>query len=141
MLSRLGPAAAMAAVVIVLLLVVAVVVVVLRARQDPGARALHHAQQLVADDDNFVTATESGVTFTKVSSALEDAADDCHPANTARCANLYASAGYARVSAVGVLRCTRPGVFDARHAMRTLLDRLDADRTGKVAIPAVVSCR
>jgi hypothetical protein len=118
------------------LIALGLVVTVARLRDgDP----LDRARDLVADDGNFATAIESGVTFTKVSTALEDAADDCEPATEARCENLYAAAGFARVSAVGVLRCTRPGVFDARQAMRTLLDDLDDAATAR--IPAVVSCR
>ena len=124
----------------VALLAVAVAVAVLRAGQDPGGRALGHARDLVADDANFATAIESGVTFTKVSTELEHAADDCEPSSALRCENLYAAAGYARVSAVGVLRCTRPGVFDARQAMGALLRDLDDDARA-TTIPAVVSCR
>jgi hypothetical protein len=118
----------------------AVAMTALRGGRDPGARALGHARDLVADDANFATAIESGVTFTKVSTDLEQAADDCKPSNGPRCENLYAAAGYARVSAVGILRCTRPGVFDARQSMRGLLRDLDDD-AGEATIPAVVNCR
>ena len=40
----------------------------------------------------------------------------------------------------GVLRCTRPGVYDARTAMNTLLADLEDD-AASASIPAVVSCR
>jgi hypothetical protein len=110
------------------------------ASRPDASSPIDRAQALVAADDNFATATESGVTFTKVSRALEDAGDDCREDRDghAECDSFYAASGYARVSAVAVLRCTRPGVFDARASMRQLLDQLDAG--GTVRIPAVTTC-
>ena len=140
----IGNARRLVTVAAVALLAGAVGFALLRSTEDPGDRALRHAHALVADDDNFVTAIETGVTFTKVSTDLERAADDCKPERAPRCENLDAAAGYARVSAVGVLRCTRPGVFDARRAMRGLLVELQhggEDDTREADIPSVVSCR
>jgi hypothetical protein len=128
----------------VALLLVSVLAVAVLQRRGPGDASdrLRDAIGLVADDDNFATATESGVTFTKVSTALEGAADRCRPADdgTARCDALYASAGFARVSAVAILRCTRPGVYDAREQMRTYLEALAKDDRAAPAVPPVITC-
>ena len=125
----------------VVLLTVGLTVALVRTAAGPDADhdGLARADALVRDDDNFATATESGVTFTKVSTTLEQEADDCRPATAPRCETLFAAAGYARVSAVAVLRCTRPGVFDARTSLRTLLH--DLEREPAPDIPVVVTCR
>jgi hypothetical protein len=99
---------------------------------------LAHARQLAADEGGFDTATSAGVTLTRISRDLEAAADDCASsdgARAARCSSLYAGAGYARVSAAGVLRCTRPGVFDARAELRRYLDALVAGRDPQPPAP------
>ena len=127
---------------VVLLIVAVAVAVVLRDGSSNGDRRLHDAIRLMDDDDNFATATESGVTFTKVSTDLEAEGDRCKPRTdgTARCDALYAAAGFARVSAVAVLRCTRPGVYDARRAMRTYLEALAKDDRASPAVPSVTTC-
>ena len=133
------------AVAAVLLVVAAVVLV--RARPSPSP--VDEARRLVRADDNFATATEAGVTFTRVSSRLQSAAEDCRRSVSStddttreeRCDGLFSGAAYARVSAVAILRCTRPGVFEARTSMRTYLDALAAAEDAVPPLPPVVRCR
>lgn len=124
-----------AALAVVTLLVLGVVTAT-RARQadDP----LTTARRLAGDDRQFETATATGVAFTRISSALEAAAESC--GTGARCDALYAGAGWARVSAVGVLRCTRPGIFDARARLRRYVARLESDAPPPTP-PPPVTCR
>lgn len=130
----------------VLVVVVAVVVVVARSS---SSTPVDDARELVRADDNFATATEAGVTFTRVSSRLQSAAEQCRRSSPppdeatrqARCDGLFSGAAYARVSAVAILRCTRPGVFEARASMRTYLDALAASEAAAPALPPVVRCR
>lgn len=123
-------------------LVTAAVVVVLVQRGDDASASLDHARRLVADDANFATATDAGVTFTRISRHLQNEAEACRSSNAGgvRCDALFSGSAYARVSAVAVLRCTRPGVFDARTSMRSYLDALSASDDADPALPAIVRC-
>lgn len=128
--------------------IVLVAVVTLAAVRSSAPTPLEEARRLVRSDANFATATETGVTFTKVSRRLEAAAESCRSGATAsdvtrrtRCDALFSGAAYARVSAVAVLRCTRPGVFEARASMATYLDEVAASDDAAPALPPIVRCR
>lgn len=116
------------------------VIGVLAARTVGDNDPLRVAQALAADDDGFGSATQSGVTLTKVSERLESAGERClASAKPGNCDALFAGAGYSRVSAVGILTCTAPGIYDARVALRAYLERL-ADGDTAVDTPDVVRC-
>ena len=134
--------------VLVAMAVAVLGVVVLVATRSSGPSALDEARRLVRSDANFATATETGVTFTRVSRHLQSAAESCRSSSSstdlagrARCDGLFSGAGYARVSAVAVLRCTRPGVFEARASMRSYLDALAASDDAMPDLPPVIRCR
>jgi hypothetical protein len=101
---------------------------------------IERARKLVADDRGFVTARESGLTLIAVARLLRDSAESCRrrTPTSSTCADLFAGTAYAQVSAVRVLRCTRPGVFDTRKRMREYLDGLHAGTQPRV--PDVVVC-
>ena len=128
--------------------VVTLVLLGFAAARSSESSPVDDARHLVRSDRNFATATETGVTFTKVSRHLESAAETCRSATRstdlerqARCDGLFSGAAYARVSAVAVLRCTRPGVFEARASMRAYLDELAASEEAAPALPPIVRCR
>jgi hypothetical protein len=107
---------------------------------------LDEARRLAGEDANFATATEAGVTFTRISRRLQEGAESCREdasddRERERCDVLFTASAYARVSAVAVLRCTRPGVFDARASMRGYLDALAASDDADPALPATIRCR
>lgn len=127
------------AVAVAVLLAVAVIAAIPRMR---GGDPIAQARTLANDDDAFATATSAGVTFAKVSRMLERAGDSCSDEDSAqasRCAALFAGAGYARVSAVGVLRCTLPARYDARRGLVAYLDAVAGDEAAHEP-PPVVSC-
>lgn len=127
------------------LLVVAVailVVAVLAAAFVVGDRPspIAEAQEMVAEDENFVTATSTGLTFVRVSRLLRDAAESCaddegldHP----RCESLFSASAYSQITAVQVLPCTRPGVFTARQHLREYLAALREGKTPDPPPPTV----
>lgn len=94
--------------------------------------ALSQARDLLNDDDNFVTATETGITFVRVSRFVRDEAERCAADDGLtddRCEALFSASAYAQIDAVQVLECTRPGVFTARETMQTYLAQLAQRRT------------
>ena len=132
-----------AAAVVGALLVLGLVAVAVHVARAGGSSPLAHARRLAADEGRFSTALDAGRTFALVSQDLQRAGDECtgHPSSpAARCAALYAGAGYARVSAAGILRCTRPDVFTARATLRRELDVLAGSATAAPSPPPVVSC-
>ncbi len=104
-------------------------------RDDP----LQDARALVADDEGFGSATRSGVTLTRISERLEAAGERCLAEDGGNCDALFAGAGYSRVSAVGILRCTAPAIFEARAALRNYLERL-SDGDPALNTPDAVRC-
>jgi hypothetical protein len=106
-------------------------------RDDP----LGEARSMAADDGGFESATRAGVTLTKISERLESAGDRCLTSRTRKqsCDAFFAAAGYSRVSAVGILSCTAPGIFDARATLRDYLERLAGGFRG-LDTPPVVRC-
>lgn len=123
---------------VVVVAVVAAAVVVAR----PAPDGLAKSKALVADDARFVTAQGSGLTFVKVATLLRAEAESCakrRAQGSPRCAALFSASAYAQVSAVLVLDCTRPGVFDARQSMRRYLDALSRDPPPP-DVPTPVKC-
>ncbi|HUP85460.1 MAG TPA: hypothetical protein VM143_07315 [Acidimicrobiales bacterium] len=101
---------------------------------------------MARDDANFATATDAGVTFTRISRRLQHEAEACRAdasddRQRGHCDALFSASAYARVSAVAVLRCTRPGVFDARTSLRGYLEGLAASDGADPALPPTVRCR
>jgi hypothetical protein len=133
------------AVLVAVLVVVGVAAVIIHAPDDAAKGPLDEARHLVADDGNFATATDTGLTFTRISTVLQSAGEQCRKDGGpgATCDARFAGAAYARVSAASVLTCTRPGVFEARAAMRTFLDELATTKAADTPPdpPAITRCR
>lgn len=92
---------------------------------------LDEAKALVEDDVNFETAFSTGQTFLDIGKVLKRAGEACEDdkgPNHPDCDVMFTANAYATISAVDVLRCTRPGVFDARETMRTYLAELAANK-------------
>ena len=118
----------------VVLLVLIAGVAGLSMRSEPTGLAL--ARRILDDDGSFATPIDAGVALTRISVALQDAGEGCSgrgnpPASAVRsadgCSHLFSAAAYSRVAAVQVLPCTRRGVAAARSALRSYLERLEAD--------------
>ena len=101
---------------------------------------VERAQKVVASDARFATAHESGFALLKVAQLLRQQAESCrgHDPTSQDCADLFAGTAYAQVSAVSVLQCTRPDVFDTRERMRTYLAQLR--KGAHPQVPQVVTC-
>ena len=97
---------------------------------------LDRARALVEDNGTFSTAVESGDTFAHVGELLRDAADECET----RCAGVREASAYAQVLAADVLRCTQPGIHDARAAVLALLAAVKAAPTIVGNTPALPDC-
>ena len=106
-----------------------------------GPSPFDKALEMLESEDGFATATDAGTTLVRVSSLLQDAGEDCagdSGDDDPECVELFVAAGYARVNAVSVLTCTKPGIFEARQSMRTYL--LDLDEEGEAKQPPMVNC-
>ncbi len=104
-------------------------VVVMRATASTAPLAA--ARRGLESDADFTRASDAGAALTRVSEHLERAAHGCDHTPT-RCADLFTAAAFARVGAVGVLRCGRPEIFEFRSGMRSYLAALD---DGEAASP------
>ena len=100
---------------------------------------LAEARAVVRDDARFATATDAGAAFTRVSSLLQSAGEEClDEGRPPSCDHLFVAAGYSRVSAVSLLTCTRRGIAQARAA---LLEHLEAiERRPAAPLPATPRC-
>ena len=100
------------------------------------------ALAVVGEDAAFDTAEAAGNAFVRVGVALREQAEDCArdggPAPR-KCDPYFAGSAQAQVMAVQVLRCTRPGVFEARSSMRTYLEAL-RDDAGQARLPLLPDC-
>ena len=120
------------------LAVAAIAAAVTLVLSDDGS-PVEQALELVNDDSRFGTATESGVTFGRVSRVLKDAGDGCGDEDAPRCAMYFSAAAWAQIAAVQVLGCTRPGIALARRALRAhLQDMADGDPPDR--LPTVPHC-
>lgn len=138
-----GPAAApirlrrlLVAAVAVLVAAALAAAILVGDRPSPIARA----QEMVAEDRNFATATSTGVTFIRIATLLREAAESCADddgLDDPRCEALFSASAYAQITAVQVLPCTRPGVFTAREHLRGYLTALRAGKTPDPPPPTV----
>jgi hypothetical protein len=113
------------------LVAVAIGAAVLADREEPSFVA--QARNLTDDDAGFGSARESAGTLSRVSDLLAAQAERCEarrdaddPSAAASCRPYFAAAAYARIASVGVRRCSRPELFDARQAMDRYLATLEA---------------
>lgn len=109
-----------------------------------GESPIDEARGWVDDDDAWATAVQSGETLAEIAGVLRaDAASagcaDDAPELSTTCAARYRVAAWAEVSAVAVLRCTRPGVFAVRGDARAALDAVAAG-AGPTEPPPLVDC-
>ena len=131
---RRGARVVIAAFVVAALAVGAVVALGVFRREDHLARA----QAVARDDEQFVTATEAGAAFTRISSLVQAAGELCLDEGPGSCDHLFVAAAYSRVSAVSLLGCTRRGIAEARVA---LLEHLEAiDERPDTPLPATPHC-
>lgn len=88
-----------------------------------------------------MTALRAGETTAEVSDVLLAVADveGCGRTGSRRCRSLLETAAWTRVSAVRVLRCTRPGVFALRNDLRLAIDAL-LEGDGLDQPPPLPSC-
>jgi hypothetical protein len=98
---------------------------------DGSPSRVDEARAVVDDDDHFATAEAAANALLQISSLLGAEAEECSSddAGGSRrdCRAYFAGAGHARTGSIGLLRCARPEVFDAREAMRSYLETLDDD--------------
>ena len=100
------------------------------------------AVRLVADDAGWSGAEVSANTMLAISTALRRDAESCAKetsAADARCRPLFAGSAHSHAGAIGLLRCTRVDLFDAREAMRTYVAALRDDITS-ARLPALPYC-
>src|SRR5439155_6600678 len=100
------------------------------------------ARSLVRQDSRFDNGPKSGKSFAEASRMRMADADRCrrryHDADS-RCAGRSAAAAYTSVTAFVLVRCTQPGIFDARHALLVELDGIaSVDRVRGAAPPPAV---
>jgi len=109
-------------------------------RDDPTG--IDAAVELARDSDAWATADGSAKTMLAIGVALRRDAEDCakaRSADDADCRPLFAGSAHAQTGAVGVLRCTRVELFDAREAMITYLGALE-DAPSSARLPALPYC-
>jgi hypothetical protein len=100
------------------------------------------ARDLVRDVDRWATAEESANTMVAITIALRREAEACatkHSAQAAECRPLFAGSAHAQGGSIGLLRCSRVEVFDARDAMDTYLRALQDD-AAKARLPVLPYC-
>lgn len=101
---------------------------------------VEQAVEVLTDLERFRTATSSGVAFARVASLMKTAGEECVADQGAppRCDGFFTASATAQVTAATVLRCTRPGVFDARRNMIAYLQALEEG--GDPQPPALPKC-
>ena len=114
-----------------------VIVVVVAVIGDDDAGVVQRALSQLDDDARFDTAYEAGDTFASIGGRLQEEGEsrDSLP--------LLSASAYAQVLAVRVLSCTAPGRFEARAALRELLEAVaDLEPDDPVpSPPSPPSCR
>ena len=114
------------------------------------------ARRLVRSDGQFSSSSRGATTFARVGDLLLADAKRCQrrhpgparpgqPAGDVRCVARFQAAAGANVSAVALLDCTQPGVFEARRRMLAELDAINAvdrapSRSRLPQVPAVPKC-
>lgn len=106
------------------------------------------ARHDLASDSRFYNGPAAGAVFASASASLLRDGKACERhwgAADGRCRSRLAGAAWAQVSAVALLRCTQPGVFQARHDLQVYLGAVTAldDMRGRGPVPPlspVVAC-
>ena len=111
-------------------LVVVATIVVVAALRPADPAPLDEAIGIVGDDQGFGTGLEAAERFGRVGQLLGEVAEDCTPGDALHCDGVKAAAGYARVLAAHVIRCTAPGRFEARVGFAEFLDAVVAASPG-----------
>lgn len=108
---------------------------------------LDKAISRLGDQKRFATSAQGGQTVADISTELRAEGSECRDKKDtpARCAALLSAAGFTAVTAVQMLDCTAPDVYDARIALRAYLrkvrDFIDDGATGAPpALPKVITC-
>src|SRR5579885_1485808 len=128
---------------LIVLAAVAVAGGVLLWGRERGAGAIASSQALIVRDSRFVNGPTSGATFARISQRLLSDAKHCaaaHGSTDPRCVARFQAAAYSSVTAVALLGCTQPGVYQARQALYTDLrsiQALDHDRPFSAPVPTV----
>lgn len=102
----------------------------------------------LTQDSRFTSGPTAGQTFAKISATLLTDGKACehdHPGRDPRCVARLSGAAWANVTAVNLLNCTAPGVFQARTRLSRYLAAVDAldqsPRHGRVPpVPTVPEC-
>ena len=105
--------------------------------------AIATSQALIAKDSAFVNGPAAGAAFARISQRMFGDAKHCasaHGDTDPRCVARFQAAAYANVTAVALLSCTAPGVYEARHLLYDELSgiaSLDHRRLYSVPPPTV----
>ena len=103
--------AVVVAIVAILCVAVGAAAVALRPERPPVEAAL----AVLDDDARFTTALEASDAFAEISSLL--ARSDCDAERDAACARALRATAWAQVTAVLIVGCRPPGVFEARAGL------------------------
>jgi hypothetical protein len=97
--------------VVAVALAVTAAAIALRPERSPVESAL----AVIDDDGRFSTALEASDAFAEVSSDLQRV--DCDARREESCARAHRAAAWAQVTAVLIVGCRPPGVFEARAGL------------------------
>ena len=123
-----------AAVAVVVVVAVSAVLVLYR----PTPSRLAQAQHLVRRDNRFGNGPKAGATFADLSHLLLADARSCahhHSQSDNRCRARYSAAASTSVAAFALLRCTQPGVYQARRDLMVELSGIAVVDRQKGAVP------
>jgi hypothetical protein len=124
------------AVAAVVAVIAAVGVAVVVARRDRGPLA--GPRDLIGRDAGWDSAGHAAETLAAVGEDLLRAGKACGAG--AHCDDILSASAWAQVSAVLVLRCTRPVIFRTRADARALVDSLVHAPTRRAVLPATPAC-
>jgi hypothetical protein len=97
---------------------------------DDDDRGVAQAVTVADEDDRWTTPNESANTMITIGELLRRDAEACatdHSPGAPECKPFFAGSAHAQAGSVGLLRCTRVELFDAREAMRSYLSVLASD--------------
>ena len=112
--------------------------------EDEDDRGVAKAVTLARDDDRWTTPRGSASTMVAIGELLRRDAEACaaerpEGAGSSDCKPLFAGSAHAQAGSVGLLRCSRVELFDAREAMRAYLASL-ASEPSAARLPALPYC-
>jgi hypothetical protein len=113
----------------------------------PRPSHLDEAVQRLDDAHRFTTSAKAGQTVADISTTLRQDGTSCRTKEQrgAKCGALLSAAAFTAVTAVSLLDCTAPDVYDTRIAlgkyMRALREFIDRGAKGTApALPKVITC-